>query len=97
MLMIKIFIPDKVLALSNSSVALHPQESRELTTEAIWMIFVILLFLLFAAIGTAITIFEYFVKHRRKRHSFSKVCENEKFTRNSAPSYKEIENLRNSP
>ncbi|GFR26419.1 nose resistant to fluoxetine protein 6 [Trichonephila clavata] len=88
---------DKVIALANSSLPLHPQEPRKLTSEAILMIFIILLFLLFAALGTAITIFEYFDKPRKMRHSFGRICRNGKYTNNDAPSYKEMESLRNSP
>ncbi|GFY63254.1 nose resistant to fluoxetine protein 6 [Trichonephila inaurata madagascariensis] len=87
----------KVLALANSSWPLHPKDQREFTPEAIFMIFVVLLFLLFAAIGTAITIFEYFDKPRIRRNSSSKVCENEMFPKSSAPTYKERENIKDLP
>ncbi|GFQ76390.1 nose resistant to fluoxetine protein 6 [Trichonephila clavata] len=84
----------KVRSLANSSLALHPQDQRKFTPEAIFMIFVVLLFILLAAIGTAITIFEYFDKTRKRRTSFS---ENEMVTKNSVPTYKERETIENSP
>ncbi|GFW80213.1 nose resistant to fluoxetine protein 6 [Trichonephila clavipes] len=66
----------KVLALANSSLPLHSQGPRKFTNGAIFMILVILLFLLFAAIGTAITIFEYFDKPHKRRNSVErfKIC-----------------------
>ncbi|GFY42459.1 nose resistant to fluoxetine protein 6 [Trichonephila inaurata madagascariensis] len=85
-----------VLALANSSLPLHSQGPRKFTNGAIFMILAILLFLLFAAIGTAITIFEYFDKPRKRRNSVSKVSQNGKLTKNGTPPYKEIESLRNS-
>ncbi|GFU11478.1 hypothetical protein NPIL_67011, partial [Nephila pilipes] len=57
--------------LANSSKFEYPQKSKDLTPEARFVIFIFFIFVGLCALGTAITVFEYFQRPSVKRKSSS--------------------------
>ncbi|GFS92345.1 nose resistant to fluoxetine protein 6 [Nephila pilipes] len=55
--------------LANAPTLEHQQRPKDLTTEATFMIFLFFIFVGLSAIGTSITVFEYFQRDRTKRKS----------------------------
>ncbi|GFQ73193.1 hypothetical protein TNCT_536811 [Trichonephila clavata] len=59
-------VDDELQALTNVSVTSHQHFPKKLTDEAKFMIFIIFIFLILAAIGTTITAYDCYYKPHRK-------------------------------
>ncbi|GFT91275.1 hypothetical protein NPIL_685271, partial [Nephila pilipes] len=82
-----------VKALANSSDLFYHQVPKKFTSESIFMISILVTFMLIAAIGTAITIFENFCKLRTEGNHSRDVCKKRVISKNNiiARTYKDKE------
>ncbi|GFU16051.1 nose resistant to fluoxetine protein 6, partial [Nephila pilipes] len=68
LIMMGYHIKRKLEAVENGSVTIQQSPPNPLTNEALYMIFVILAFVVLAAVGTLLTIYDYFCKECKEKN-----------------------------